>query len=373
MGGVLLDFSNLQGGGGLSVASATLHELSRPGVAARYPWIAGPLEIRMSPDVAQNLLEPDALPGRVRVERMKPSFHALFGRPREDFDVRFTLFGPAYSGRLARREIVGFAQPLLIYGTADYGPFPREGWRTRAGLLVKRLLVTKSDIYVTEAVAVADRLSRRYGIARDRIEVVANRPHPFLLTRPIRQAREAGEGDDRIMHLIYPARAYPHKNFGVIGPALSLYAERTGRQAIVHVTLRDAEWQALPEGDRRLMRNHGEVTPATLAELYEQSDAVLFPSLLEASSATPLEANAIGLPLLAGDRDFVRSSAEVDVCFEPTDPASIAEALILFDAKRQEFQAAARQRAVRYREVLTRTSRAEAYFNLISRELAHLN
>jgi glycosyltransferase involved in cell wall biosynthesis len=57
-------------------------------------------------------------------------------------------------------------------------------------------------------------------------------------------------------------------------------------------------------------------------------DAVIFPSLLECFSATPLEAMVMGKPLFASDRPFNR-----EVChshahyFDPLSPASAATAI----------------------------------------------
>ena len=57
-------------------------------------------------------------------------------------------------------------------------------------------------------------------------------------------------------------------------------------------------------------------------------DAIIFPSLLECFSATPLEAMAMEKPFFASDREFIR-----DVCsdyalyFDPEDPISAANVI----------------------------------------------
>ena len=97
-------------------------------------------------------------------------------------------------------------------------------------------------------------------------------------------------------------------------------------------------------------------------------DAIIFPSLLECFSATPLEAMIMKKPLFASDRGFIK-----DVCFdfayyfEPTDPESAAavihnflesqcneelEAKLLAAKKHAENFSNARQRAVKYVDII---------------------
>lgn len=369
---ILLDFSNVRVGGGLLVAAATLQELAEPDMMARYPWLDRNLDIWISPLVAKNFTGRLAeLPGTVTVKETTASVLTPLKPARHRYDVRFTLFGPTYTGRLARREIMGFAEVLLIYAPHEFGQQRTRHWRSAISNVVKRHLVKQSDVYVTETAAVADRLARRYGVPRERIEVVPNRPHPFICAQDILMPREQRE-QDNALHLFYPTRAYPHKNLEIIGEAGDEYAKLTGRRLIVHVTLRDSEWQCSSERTRRYMHNHGEVTPDQLMQIYRQIDAVLFPSLLEASSATPLEANVLGVPLIASDRDFVRASAEASEYFEPTSGISVADALVRFEADHANAWARARKRAEAYRQDLTSGSRTGAYLAIIDRELTSL-
>jgi glycosyltransferase involved in cell wall biosynthesis len=174
------------------------------------------------------------------------------------------------------------------------------------------------------------------------------------------------------LHVAYPARAYAHKNFSIVGPAGDIYAKRSGKRLVVHVTLREEEWRHLPEHARQWVRNHGEANVQQVLDIYRQVDAVFFPSLLETSSATPLEANVLGIPLIASDRSFVRASSQAFALFEPRDPDSIADSLCRFDAARAEAWEQARSIAIAYRQALSAGSRTERYLDMISGELQRL-
>lgn len=369
MKSVLLDFSNVRVGGGLLVASATLEGISQAKTRARYPWLEL-AEIWISPNVRRNLSVAESdLPGTVRFKETTASALAVLKRARHDFDVRFTLFGPTYTGRLARREITGFAEVTMLVKPEDYDTAPeRLTIHKVVSKVVKQNLALRSDLYVTETSAVADRLSRRLSIPRNNIFVVPNRPHPTFTIEAILPERSVASSSGEL-HVAYPTRLYPHKNLAVIEPAAKLLHERTGKRLVVHTTLRDHEWETFSPSARDWMRNHGESSAAKVLEIYRQVDAVFFASLLEASSVTPLEANVLGIPLLASDRDFVRTSAQVTEYFEPTDPASVADALVRFDEARPGAWARARETAVDYRNQLKASSRTAGYLDLVDREL----
>lgn len=369
MKSVLLDFSNVRVGGGLLVASATLEGLSQADTRLRYPWLEQ-AEIWISPNVRRNLSVPETdLPGTVRFKETTASALAVLKPARRDYDVRFTLFGPTYTGRLARREITGFAEVTMLVKPRDFGLAPEPfSIRKSVSGVVKRNLAKRSDLYVTETSAVADRLSQRFAIRRDRILVVPNRPHPLFTAQPILPAKPGGAAPGEL-HLAFPTRLYPHKNLAVIEPVARLLQQRAGKRLVVHTTLRDHEWEAFSPSSQQWMQNHGESPAAKVLDIYRQVDAVFFPSLLEASSVTPLEANVLGLPLLASDRDFVRASAAASELFEPTDAVSVADALVRFDADKEGAWERAQATALAYRERLAASSRTENYLDLVDREL----
>ena len=64
----------------------------------------------------------------------------------------------------------------------------------------------------------------------------------------------------------------------------------------------------------------GPVSVTDLPSLYSRANAVIFPSLLECFSVTPLEGMRSALPVFASDRDFVRTvCGGAATYFEPTD------------------------------------------------------
>jgi glycosyltransferase involved in cell wall biosynthesis len=73
------------------------------------------------------------------------------------------------------------------------------------------------------------------------------------------------------------------------------------------------------------MMSHAEVV-----KLYVRSSALIFPSLSESFGLPLIEASSLGLPILAGEVDFVRDVCKPAHTFDPTSPVSIERAVLRF-------------------------------------------
>jgi len=130
------------------------------------------------------------------------------------------------------------------------------------------------------------------------------------------------------LRLGFLGRNYPHKNTTIIPNAIKILKERYNISAEFFVTFTDDEWSSCSEEFKKCTNNLGPLTVAQCPSFYRQMDAIVFPSLLECFSATPLEAMAMEKPLFASDRDFNR-----DICkdyayyFDPLSPESAAKAI----------------------------------------------
>jgi glycosyltransferase involved in cell wall biosynthesis len=74
----------------------------------------------------------------------------------------------------------------------------------------------------------------------------------------------------------------------------------------------------------------GVVPYAEVSKLYSRSRALIFPSLSESFGLPLIEAGALGLPILAGEVDFVRDVCQPAETFDPTSAVSIERAVLRF-------------------------------------------
>lgn len=314
-GKVLLDASNLHSGGGVQVAASFLNELFTLGEDSP-AWLPN-ADIVASGSVAMNLAaEPRSA---VRTADSRPGAGFLVPA-RHDYDVAFTIFGPTYRRRAGRVEIVGFADPTV----------PATEWadtnlRALVKRAVKRSRIRAADYVVVESQAFA-RQTESIGVSADRIVVVPNACATAVRSDAGGPARNPAVEAD--LRFFYPARPYLHKNHRFLPEVREELMKTYGLDVRFIVTLSESELAALGMDVDAACIGVGVVAVNDLAALYEGADGVFFPSLLEVSSVTPLEALAVGAPLFASDRDFVRQSAEdAAVYFDPRDPSAAARAV----------------------------------------------
>lgn len=199
-----------------------------------------------------------------------------------------------------------------------------------------------------------------YGVAADRIRLL---PHPTpsfaleaitgeSLPPPTLPARALGAG-----YLLYPAQFWPHKNH--VGLLLGL------RQLIdkgfpVHLVLVGSDkgnLGAVLDAVRRLdllsvVHVMGFVTRAELVRLYHHAVAMPYVSFFGPENLPPLEAFALGCPVVAarvaGSESQLGSAA---ILVDPADPADIAagvERVLVDHQLRDQLVAAGRARAQKF-------------------------
>jgi glycosyltransferase involved in cell wall biosynthesis len=67
-----------------------------------------------------------------------------------------------------------------------------------------------------------------------------------------------------------------------------------------------------------------------MQNMYQEADALIYPSTFESFGLPLIEANAIGVPIIASELDFVRDVCQPAQTFNPHQPLSIARAVKRF-------------------------------------------
>ena len=367
---VLVDLSNLVVGGGVQVGASFLDELGRlhedAAARRRWPWLTQ-IVVEASSVVAANVTDPR--PGlKISLVDGRPAARLRRVPRRRPFDLSFTVFGPDYGPRRARTSVVGFADVTSLFPEFAGIQGRRARLKHAVRARVSRHLFRTTDLMVVESAHVGAALTERWKISPDRIRVVPNvlnhvfddeaRQVPLTVELPASPV------------FAFPTRPYPHKNLRVLGAAARVLQERHGQQVRFALTLTEDEWQQLDPETRQVSVNVGPLLVAQMPAFYTACDGVVFPSLNECFSVTPLEAMKMSRPLLASDRAFVREVAgDAAWYFEPTHPASLAQALsdVLSDGDRRA------RRVDLGRAVAddwpTASDRATAYLGLIEEAL----
>jgi glycosyltransferase involved in cell wall biosynthesis len=144
------------------------------------------------------------------------------------------------------------------------------------------------------------------------------------------QARESG---GRHHDFVYVSSGEQHKNHRTLLHAWALLADRGCRPSLC-LTLDPTQFPDLVKWIERHSRendlnvlNIGAVGFDEIHALYVKSKALIYPSLFESFGLPLLEATQAGLPVIAGELDYVRDLIEPSQTFDPTSAVSIARAV----------------------------------------------
>jgi glycosyltransferase involved in cell wall biosynthesis len=334
---LLVNASNLHFGGGVQVAASFIDELSR--MENR----AGDFSVLVSTEVNGNLVHIGCqTSGFARYEvfdnyGLSSMWASLLGKFR-DYDLVFTVFGPAYFVTQRFFSVVGFAQAWIIYpdssAALDLSKFSR--YKSRLKYWLQSFFFRRADRLIVEAAHVKAGLVANGIAGNEGVDIVPNcisslYSEPGKWTPLVVDPVPSG-----ILRVGYVGRDYAHKNLSVLPDVRRKLRENYNLDVEFYVTFSEDEWQERSEVFRREVNNVGVLAVSQCPSFYQQMDAVIFPSLLECFSATPLEAMAMGKPLFASDRSFVR-----DVClewanyFDPLNTDDIAKVMASYFAGEQ--------------------------------------
>jgi glycosyltransferase involved in cell wall biosynthesis len=363
--------SNLHAGGGVQVAASLLDEIAQLTTVGEWQGVSDLIDAEVSSEVLANL-RPDTVERlAMKVVNRRPSRMASkLSDARGRYASVLTVFGPLYSAPRAGRRIMGYADVTSLYpDPSSTGVSP--GTRARRSLRshMSRMEASRQDLLVVETDAMKDRLRDVLGSSCPQIEVVANAVNARVLDAELDvRIADVLERERRTADVLFsfPTRAYPHKNLKFL-PLVRHQLLRRGIDARFVVTLRHEEWTAQSPEFRLACLNLGEVTVEQIATVMRLSDGIFFPSLLEAYSATPIEALALGTPLFASDRKFVRSTCrDAAVYFDPLDAMATAETLVrVVDDPGGQASRVVRGKDL-VRQLPTATDRARSFLQLMA-------
>ncbi|SER73320.1 Glycosyltransferase involved in cell wall bisynthesis [Pedococcus cremeus] len=324
---VLIDASNLKVGGGVQVAASFIEELIQlmkdPEYLREWPWLDSVMI-----DASSSVVNQLPMSARAHVTLKNRTWRSAFDRRRNRLlSARFTVFGPFYGKANARIHIMGCADvTLLSPHPSGVPPLPLP---TRIKRHIRKPIAAHSfksaDVLVTETDAIRKHLVDHLAISPRSIEVVPNAIHEIFRHPERWLPLPLPKTDPGTVRLAYVARAYPHKNIDFLGSLGAAVLQMYGTRLQFLLTLHDSEWSGLSSLTKTYACNVGELSIGQVPTLLSQCDGVIFPSLLEAFSATPLEGMALGKAVYASNRDFVRTvCADYPIYFDPLDPTSAA-------------------------------------------------
>lgn len=367
---ILLNASNLHNGGGVQVAVSFILELilSVEQIPDTRIWVSTEvLDALKDLDISTELIPSIELVDVYGIG----AYFSKYNKVLSEYDLVFTVFGPNYFRNKNYINLVGFAQSWILDDSAYSLLAPLKRIQSKLKFFAQRNFFKSSDAFVVELEHVRDGLYKKRIARPDSVHVVHNCISSLYLKSESWQPLEADVTSSNF-RVGFVGRDYPHKNTAILPGIKRTLAEKYGLDIDFFVTFNEREWASKPQTFRSSVVNVGSLAINQCPSFYQALDAVIFPSLLECFSATPLEAMAMEKPLFASDRRFVK-----DICgdfvfyFDPLDPDNAADVLagyIRNHHKKDSLRlAAAREHAVNFSNA---KGRAERYLEIIRTELA---
>lgn len=361
---ILINAANLHSGGGVQVASSFINEL---------PFLSNSIiksfDVIVSSEVDKNISQ------STRKFFKNYNIYNIFGLKNykknlgifDNYDLVFTIFGPCYYN-IKGLSIVGFAQAWIIYPDNECYKLLSfsEKFKLKIKYFLQKIFFNRSDFLIVELEHVKNRLVELEMFSKDNISVVYNTVSNVYFSPEKWEKIKIMPSNKIKIGLI--SRDYFHKNTNILPKIKEILKNKYNQDVDFYVTFNEEEWLNKSSSFQENIINVGPLKVNECPNFYEEMDAIIFPSLLECFSATPLEAMIMKKPLFASDRAFIK-----DVCldfafyFEPTDPESAAAVINVFienkniielDIKLTAAQnhaknfSSARQRAVKYTQII---------------------
>jgi glycosyltransferase involved in cell wall biosynthesis len=188
---------------------------------------------------------------------------------------------------------------------------------------------------VTGTEAGKKELERFYHVAPSRIKVIPlATPHGMLHAPASQIDLRARFGIDRD-YLVYPAQFWPHKNHVNLVLALKWLEEQHGIEPLLALSGSDkgnlsfVQRFAERQGIAGQIRYLGFVSNEELVALYRQARALVFVTYFGPDNLPPLEAMALGCPVVASAVEGAREQYGDAVAYvDPSDPQDIGKAIL---------------------------------------------
>ncbi|MFQ2857142.1 glycosyltransferase [Aeromonas caviae] len=300
----LIFASNLHCGGAVQVATSFIVELVQQDAILLKTtdlWISTVIEKELS-SLSINL----SIFNQVKVVDfygIKKPKNSLFNKA---YDSCFIVFGPVYYPLNSKKYIVGFAQAWIAYSTNDaYRKLSLiQRLKSKAKFFIQDLLFRRYNHLVVEHQHVKDALLKK-GYTMP-ISIVSNSYASIFDNPEMWVPIDFPKFDNNNAPVIgYVGRAYPHKNLDILIPVNKILSSRYGLNVNFLFTLNNDEMRYLKFDKIDNFYTTDSISLAQCPAFYQKIDALIFPSLLECFSATPLEAMKMQKPILASDYPFV--------------------------------------------------------------------
>jgi glycosyltransferase involved in cell wall biosynthesis len=326
----IINTTNLQSGGALQVSMSLLEEWNRTCPHHQFYVL---LSYQLSLLIDKKKFEPNF---SFHEFNQNPTtnlwtilhFHKQLSKLEAEFqpDAVLSIFGPAL-WTPQKPHLVGFANGYYLFDESKYiqekvlnNIINRIRYFLRRSLLLKQLK-KEADHYWVETTVAQKKLSSTIDLNEKEINVIGNTYGAQFMNS------QSNEGENTQFRFLYLSAYYPHKNFETLPGVIRILKDRD-IQCQFMLTLTNEQFEEIFKDNvcKEYLINMGPVNPSETIKLYQDTDAVFMPSLLETFSANYPEAMKMDKPILSSNLEFAKEiCGDAALYFEPENELDIAD------------------------------------------------
>ncbi len=369
---IIINCSNIHYGGGVAVASSFLICLSKKNFK-KYN-----INILISKTVFNNIKKSNIDFSNFKEVKIINNFGLRmlffnFDKHFKKIDIIFSIFGPTFSLKQKHKHIIGLADPYIIYKNNFYiKKFSSLINRIKNSLIVfiRKKFLYNADAFIVEIERAKKEIERNKINQKKNIYVVSNSINDIFFKKELWSKINLNDRTDSLKLGII-SRKYPHKNIEILPHVKEILENKYHKQTKIFVTLNEKEWSESTNFFKENITNVGPLLINECTNFYEQIDGVIFPTLLEVMSITPLESMFMSKPLFCSDFDFMHEICnKYAIYFNPLDPYDIAKKINDFFVMEKSKKQIWIKNSKNYINKFPNASqRCEKYMRIIQKEL----
>lgn len=290
-----------------------------------------------------------------------------------DIDLCFTVFGPTLL-RVGVPHVMGFANPWVVL--KDISPYylMSKLARVKAHLvyyIYGKLLIYFDGNVVTETEFIKSGLVKLGLVSENKVTVIGNTysqsfstyQNPDEITKKYNLDKKP-----EYLYLFCIAHDYIHKNLNIIEPVNKILEKKDIKVKFI-TTIDINSFEKKSFFFKYSCINVGPIDIADCPYLYEQTDALFLPTLLECFTASYPEAMIMRKPILTSNRIFAHEiCGNAAIYFDPLSPKDIADKIEFFVKNKKELTEKLVNNATEVlKNIETFSTRADKYINLFKK------
>ncbi|MDO5404456.1 MAG: glycosyltransferase [Proteus sp. (in: enterobacteria)] len=247
-----------------------------------------------------------------------------------NYYICFVIFGPIYYSLNSKKYIVGFAQPWIAYEDNDvYLKMPLlSKIKNKILFYIKDLIFRRYEYLVVEHEHVKTALLKKN--YKSKIEVVSNTYSSIFDDKKSWDKINFPKGlDNSKFTLGYIGRSYLHKNLKILNEVNQILLSKYNINVNFLFTLSNEEMEILEFNNIPNFYSTGCITLNQCPDFYNNIDALIFPTMLECFSATPIEAMKMNTPVFCSNYPFLTEICKnAALYFDATSSEDIAKLIV---------------------------------------------